>query len=52
MTWTIPDSVESHEQFDIDFDRIVYDPEYRNEVKSVLASSDAEVTWASGCEAE
>ena len=39
MTWTPPDSDENGRVFDIDLDRVIYDPEYRNEVKSALASS-------------
>ena len=41
MTWTPPDSDENGRAFDIDLDRVIYDPEYRNEVKSALASSTA-----------
>lgn len=41
MTWTLPDNDENLGACDIDLDRIIYDPEYRNEVKSALASSNA-----------
>ena len=41
MTWTLPDNDENGSAIDIDLDRIVYDLEYRNEVKSALASSSA-----------
>ncbi len=38
MTRTIPETDQTSRAFDIDLDRVVYDPEYRNEVKSALAS--------------
>lgn len=41
MTWTLPDNDETGGAVDIDLDRIIYDVEYRNEVKSALASSNA-----------
>ena len=41
MTWTLPDNDETGGAVDIDLDRIIYDLEYRNEVKSALASSNA-----------
>ena len=39
MTWTLPDNDENGGAVDID--RVIYDLEYRNEVKSALASSNA-----------
>lgn len=41
MTWTLSDSDKTPGACDIDLDRIIYDPEYRNEVKSALASTNA-----------
>ena len=41
MTLTLPDNDETGGAVDIDLDRIIYDLEYRNEVKSALASSNA-----------
>ena len=41
MTLTLPDNDENGSAVDIDLDRIIYDLEYRNEVKSALASSNA-----------
>ncbi len=46
MTWTIPDSEENSRRTDIDLDRVIYDPEYRNEVKSALAlDSGQSASW-------
>ena len=41
MTFILPDNDENGSAVDIDLDRIIYDLEYRNEVKSALASSNA-----------
>ncbi len=46
MTWTPSDNDENRRAFDIDLDRVIYDPEYRKEVKSALASSNAPVPSA------
>ena len=50
MTWTPHDSDENRRAFDIDLDRVIYDPEYRNEVKSALASTNT--PWASNAGVE
>ena len=52
MTWTIPETDQSSSQFDIDLDRVIYDPEYRNEVKSALASGEERCAFSTGFEAD
>ena len=52
MTLTPPDNDENSRAFDIDLDRIIYDPEYRNEVKCALASRNTPGASATVAEGE
>ncbi len=52
MTWTIPETDQSSSQFDIDLDRVIYDPEYRNQVKSALAADEESGALSTGFETD
>ena len=52
MTWTMPETDENSGPFDIDLDRVVYDPEYRNQVKSALAAGEESGALSTGFETD